>query len=136
MTARDDLRIGDAEREAVMTALREHYAQGRLTHEELDERLELALSSRTGRELALVGADLPDLYGSHPEDPEDAEDFRGRGDPAGPGGTVRDGAPDLTGTDLTGTIITGTTRGGAPLIPRPGVIATRPAGVGRRSFPS
>ncbi|MFD1499715.1 DUF1707 SHOCT-like domain-containing protein, partial [Streptosporangium lutulentum] len=62
---------------------------GRLTHEELDERLELALSSRTGRELALVGADLPDLYGSHPEDPEDAEDFRGRG---GPGRAWRHGA--------------------------------------------
>ncbi|MBG0830819.1 DUF1707 domain-containing protein [Planomonospora sp. ID67723] len=63
MTPRDDLRIGDAERDAVMTALREHYAQGRLTHEELDERLGLTLSARTGRDLALAQENLPDLYG-------------------------------------------------------------------------
>ncbi|MER5319147.1 DUF1707 SHOCT-like domain-containing protein [Streptosporangium roseum] len=68
MTTRDDLRIGDAERDAAVTALREHYAQGRLTHEELDERIELTLSARTGRELALTSADLPDLYGPRPED--------------------------------------------------------------------
>ncbi|GIH90708.1 DUF1707 domain-containing protein [Planobispora siamensis] len=60
----DDLRIGDAEREATMAALREHYAQGRLTHQELDERLGLALTARTGRELALAREDLPDLYGA------------------------------------------------------------------------
>ncbi|GAA3081594.1 DUF1707 SHOCT-like domain-containing protein [Streptosporangium carneum] len=64
MTFPDDLRIGDAERDAAMDALREHYAQGRLTHEELDERLELVLSARTGRDLAAVGADLPDPYGT------------------------------------------------------------------------
>ncbi|MEV7006260.1 DUF1707 domain-containing protein [Streptosporangium sp. NPDC051022] len=64
MTFPDDLRIGDAERDAAMAALREHYAQGRLTHEELDERLELVLSARTGRDLAPAFADLPDLYGS------------------------------------------------------------------------
>ena len=60
MTSRDDLRIGDAEREEMMTALREHFAQGRITHDELDERLELTLNSRTGRELAKVADDLPD----------------------------------------------------------------------------
>ncbi|GIH99645.1 DUF1707 SHOCT-like domain-containing protein [Planobispora takensis] len=60
----DDLRIGDAEREATMAALREHYAQGRLTHEELDERLGLALTARTGHELALARQNLPDLYGA------------------------------------------------------------------------
>ncbi|TXK39513.1 DUF1707 domain-containing protein [Nonomuraea sp. C10] len=55
----DDLRIGDAEREQTMTALREHFAQGRLTHEELDERLDQALAARTGRDLARITADLP-----------------------------------------------------------------------------
>ncbi|MEV8634994.1 DUF1707 domain-containing protein [Streptosporangium sp. NPDC051023] len=65
MTFPDDLRIGDAERDAAMEALREHYAQGRLTHEELDERLDMVLSARTGRDLALAGAELPDLYGPH-----------------------------------------------------------------------
>jgi hypothetical protein len=90
MTSRDDLRIGDAERDAVMTALREHYAQGRLTHEELDERLELTLSARTGRELALAGADLPDLHDSRSEDPQgfSDHDHRGRG---GPGWAWRHG---------------------------------------------
>jgi hypothetical protein len=96
MTSRDDLRIGDAERDAVMTALREHYAQGRLTHEELDERLELTLSARTGRDLALAGADLPDLYGSRPEDPEGARghDHREHG---GPGWAWRHGGTGWAG---------------------------------------
>ncbi|MGI5272966.1 DUF1707 domain-containing protein [Nonomuraea sp. CA-218870] len=56
---RDDLRIGDAEREQTMAALREHFAQGRLTHEELDERLDQALAARTVRDLTRVTADLP-----------------------------------------------------------------------------
>ncbi|GAB2929908.1 DUF1707 SHOCT-like domain-containing protein [Nonomuraea sp. NPDC052634] len=58
MDARD-LRIGDAEREQTMAALREHFAQGRLTHEELDERLDRTLAAKTARELAEVTADLP-----------------------------------------------------------------------------
>ncbi|MDA0638329.1 DUF1707 domain-containing protein [Nonomuraea sp. MCN248] len=56
---RDDLRVGDAEREQTMAALREHFAQGRLTHEELDERLDQALAARTVRDLTRVTADLP-----------------------------------------------------------------------------
>ncbi|WP_181871214.1 DUF1707 SHOCT-like domain-containing protein [Sphaerisporangium album] len=59
MTSRDDLRIGDAERDEVMTALREHFAQGRLTHEELDERLDTVLAARTAGELRRATADLP-----------------------------------------------------------------------------
>ncbi|WP_433431205.1 DUF1707 domain-containing protein [Nonomuraea sp. CA-141351] len=55
----NELRIGDAEREQTMAALREHFAQGRLTHEELDERLDQALASKTARDLAKVTADLP-----------------------------------------------------------------------------
>jgi hypothetical protein len=56
---RNDLRIGDAEREQTMAALREHFAQGRLTHEELDERLDSTLAAKTARDLAQVTADLP-----------------------------------------------------------------------------
>ncbi|AQZ60260.1 unnamed protein product [[Actinomadura] parvosata subsp. kistnae] len=56
---RNDLRIGDAEREHTMAALREHFAQGRLTHEELDERLDRTLHAKTARDLAQVTADLP-----------------------------------------------------------------------------
>ncbi|NRQ30967.1 DUF1707 domain-containing protein [Nonomuraea sp. NN258] len=55
----NDLRIGDAEREQTMAALREHFAQGRLTHEELDERLDRALAAKTARDLAAVTSDLP-----------------------------------------------------------------------------
>jgi hypothetical protein len=33
-----EMRIGDAEREAAVTALGEHFAAGRLTKEEYDER--------------------------------------------------------------------------------------------------
>jgi len=57
----DELRIGDAERDEVMAALREHFAQGRLTSEELDERLERTLAARTGRDLREITKDLPDL---------------------------------------------------------------------------
>lgn len=92
MTSPDDLRIGDAERDAAMTALREHYAQGRLTHEELDERLELVLSARTGRDLALAGADLPDLYGSHPGRPEGRDGAMGDGERPPWGGHAGPGA--------------------------------------------
>lgn len=58
MTA-EELRIGDAEREKTMAALREHFALGRLDHEELDERLDRTLAAKTARDLAAVVADLP-----------------------------------------------------------------------------
>ncbi|MEV4217897.1 DUF1707 domain-containing protein [Nonomuraea sp. NPDC049725] len=54
-----DLRIGDAERERTMASLREHFALGRLTHEELDERLDRTLAARTRRDLATITQDLP-----------------------------------------------------------------------------
>jgi hypothetical protein len=53
------LRIGDTERDEVAAALREHYAQGRLTPEELNERLEATLAARTTDELARILDDLP-----------------------------------------------------------------------------
>ncbi|MDP4508810.1 DUF1707 SHOCT-like domain-containing protein [Nonomuraea turcica] len=67
---RDDLRIGDAEREQTMAALREHFAQGRLTHEELDERLDRTLTAKTGRDLTQITADLP----GHQPTPQHAMD--------------------------------------------------------------
>ncbi len=54
-----DLRIGDADREATAAALGEHFAQGRLTTEELLTRLDAALTAATQRELAQITADLP-----------------------------------------------------------------------------
>jgi hypothetical protein len=54
-----DLRVGDAEREAAATSLREHYAQGRLTLEEFNERLDAALKAVTQNQLNRITADLP-----------------------------------------------------------------------------
>lgn len=54
-----NMRVGDAEREAVASQLREHYADGRLTLDELNERLDLALSAKTRADLNGVLRDLP-----------------------------------------------------------------------------
>jgi hypothetical protein len=56
-----DLRIGDAERDAVMAQLREHFVAGRLTLDELTERLDLALAAKTQRQIDSLMADLPRL---------------------------------------------------------------------------
>ncbi len=64
-----ELRIGDAEREAAVAALGEHYVAGRLTKEEYDERSAAAWQARTGSELAPLFRDLPALprqRGVHP----------------------------------------------------------------------
>ncbi len=53
------LRIGDAERDAAATDLGEHYAAGRLTLDELHERLDAAFSAKTFGQLGRVMADLP-----------------------------------------------------------------------------
>jgi hypothetical protein len=54
-----DLRIGDADREAAAAALREHFAQGRLTLEELLARVEAVFTAATRSEISLVIGDLP-----------------------------------------------------------------------------
>ncbi|MDF5757931.1 DUF1707 domain-containing protein [Spongiactinospora sp. TRM90649] len=69
MTSRDDLRVGDAERDETMSALREHFAQGRLTSEELDERLGLALGAKTRGDLARLSEDLPPAHAVAEHDP-------------------------------------------------------------------
>jgi uncharacterized protein DUF1707 len=54
-----ELRIGDAEREAAVAALGEHYAAGRLTKDEYDERSARAWEARTSSALWPLFADLP-----------------------------------------------------------------------------
>jgi hypothetical protein len=56
-----DLRIGDAERDATMTQLREHFAAGRLTLDEVTERIDLALTAKTQGQIDGLMADLPAL---------------------------------------------------------------------------
>jgi hypothetical protein len=53
------LRIGDAEREAACSALGEHFAAGRLSREEYDERSTIAWAAKTEADLAPLFADLP-----------------------------------------------------------------------------
>jgi hypothetical protein len=53
------VRIGDADREAAVQALGEHYAAGRLTREEYDERADRAFAARTVAEVSGLFRDLP-----------------------------------------------------------------------------
>jgi hypothetical protein len=53
------LRIGDAERDAAAADLGEHYAAGRLTLDELNERLDAVFAAKTLGQLTRVMADLP-----------------------------------------------------------------------------
>jgi hypothetical protein len=55
----DRLRVSDADRDHVAALLRDHYAEGRLSTGELDERLTAALNAKTSGELRRVLADLP-----------------------------------------------------------------------------
>jgi len=64
MATGSNIRVGDAERDAVATQLREHYGDGRLTLDELNERLDQALRARTGADLNAVLRDLPSLGSS------------------------------------------------------------------------
>jgi Domain of unknown function (DUF1707) len=53
------MKASDADRDAVVAALSEHFQAGRLTSEELDERTGRALTARTLDELGELTADLP-----------------------------------------------------------------------------
>ncbi len=53
------MRASDAEREAVTARLRDHYAEGRLTQDELDERVTAALHAKTFGDLRALTTDLP-----------------------------------------------------------------------------
>lgn len=54
-----DLRVGHAEREEVVRQLATHCGDGRLSIDELDERLAAVWSARTRKDLQDVMADLP-----------------------------------------------------------------------------
>jgi hypothetical protein len=53
------MRVGDAEREAAAAEVREHFASGRLTQDELNERLDQTFAAKTRRDLDAVFTDLP-----------------------------------------------------------------------------
>ena len=53
------IRIGNAEREQAVTALGDHFAQGRLNPEEFEERMTAAYAARTAHDLDRLFEDLP-----------------------------------------------------------------------------
>jgi Domain of unknown function (DUF1707) len=53
------MRIGDAERDAAAADLGEHFTAGRLSLEELHERLEAVFAAKTFGQLARIMSDLP-----------------------------------------------------------------------------
>lgn len=53
------VRIADSDRERAMADLAVHYTDGRLDHEEYDERLDAVWTARTRADLAVLFADLP-----------------------------------------------------------------------------
>src|SRR5579871_3158010 len=59
MAPGNNVRVGDADREAVAAQLREHYADGRLTLEELNERIDQTFAAKTKADLNTVMLDLP-----------------------------------------------------------------------------
>jgi DNA-binding MarR family transcriptional regulator len=58
---RPPVRIGDADRDAAAAALAEHFAQGRLTPDELDARLDATFAATTHGEISHATWDLPDV---------------------------------------------------------------------------
>jgi len=61
MASQPSLRIGDRERDAVAAELREHYAHGRLTLEEFNQRLDALFAAKTQDDLRRLTADLPHI---------------------------------------------------------------------------
>jgi ferric-dicitrate binding protein FerR (iron transport regulator) len=68
------LRASDADRERAAAVLRQHCSAGRLTMDELAERLELAYHARTLDQLFALTNDLPDPE-PHPHLPEHLSDL-------------------------------------------------------------
>ncbi|MFE3458653.1 DUF1707 domain-containing protein [Nocardiopsis aegyptia] len=85
------IRTSDSERDRVAQLLQEHFAQGRLDHEEFTDRLSRTYKARTVDELELVTQDLPerdlaDIQGAG------VQPAQGEDGPPGPQLTMRDPA--------------------------------------------
>jgi uncharacterized membrane protein len=68
MEGTSDLRVSDQDRESATHQLREHFAAGRISEEELNERIQSAYQARTQQELSALLSDLPAL----PATPQEA----------------------------------------------------------------
>lgn len=58
----DHVLVSDAERQAVVDDLRQHTADGRLTLDEFEQRVEEALQARTAGDLRRATRELPSLH--------------------------------------------------------------------------
>jgi Domain of unknown function (DUF1707) len=72
-----ELRVSDQERERVAREIREHFAAGRLTDEELDHRLAAVYAARTQSELRGLRSDLPALAATPAEQRAELAQRRG-----------------------------------------------------------
>jgi hypothetical protein len=70
-----ELRASHADRDRIAEQLRVAAGDGRLTMEELDERLEKALNAKTGSELAVLVTDLPAVAASGLALPAEAKEL-------------------------------------------------------------
>ena len=59
VTVPGDTRVSDAERNRVIELLKQHTADGRLTLDEFEARVDETLAARTGSDLRMVVRDLP-----------------------------------------------------------------------------
>lgn len=66
------IRIGDTERDQAVSALGDHFAAGRLTKDEFDERAGQAMQARFGTDLAPLFVDLPRRQPAAPTPPRAA----------------------------------------------------------------
>ena len=83
MVSDHQIRVSDAEREDAATELREHYAAGRLTLEELNERLDKAFAAKTRADLNGLMTDLPSGRSSAGSGASGASGASGTSRPAG-----------------------------------------------------
>jgi DUF1707 SHOCT-like domain len=67
MANNGNLRASDEQRDRAAAEIREHFAAGRLTDEELSERVQAAYDARTQGELETLMADLPKLPATRAE---------------------------------------------------------------------
>jgi Domain of unknown function (DUF1707) len=61
VTEPSDLRVSDEQRERAAQEIREHFASGRLTQDELSDRVQAVYRAQTEQELRKLLADLPKL---------------------------------------------------------------------------
>ena len=80
MMERPDLRASDVDRRRVVDQLQQHYVDGRLSTDELDDRTHRALAARTFGELDTLVADLPPAPTPPAPEPASAEKSPERSD--------------------------------------------------------